>query len=158
MTEIASFTELEDLAEVGMQAFKELDSEQQAPELLAQICKLLGVMWAHRGQFRKSVGYLTQAHEIVTEQKPENIGEKSWANTNLGNCISSLNRYDEALGLHEKAEMFRIKDGHLSEPGAIDNQNIGRTLQFLGRLEEAKVRLNKALKQFASSENFAMIA
>lgn len=158
MTEIASFVELEDIAEVGMQAFKALDEEKQDPELLAQFSKLLGVMWAHRGQFRNSEGYLKQVLSILMTQKEENLGEESWANTNLANCISSLNRYDEALVLHKEAERLRIENEQLSEAAAVDNQNIGRTLRFLGRFEEAQSRLKQTLKQLTGSKNWAMIA
>ncbi|KUJ17107.1 uncharacterized protein LY89DRAFT_782305 [Mollisia scopiformis] len=175
MMEIASFTELEDVAAVATQAFKALDTQKQDSELSAKLSNLSGVMWAHRGQFRKSEEYLKRALAIRTEQKPDNLDEKSWAYTDLGNCVSSLNRHDEALRLHEKAEELRrlstdqladrftslelrIEDGRLSESTAVGNQNIGRTLRFLGRLEDAHARLKLAMGQLKVSENFAMIA
>lgn len=158
MTEIASFTELEDVARMSIEAFNSLDHLQQDPELHAFCFNLSGVMWAHRGQFQKSKSNLLQSLDIRTNQVPVNLDSLSWANTDLGNCISSLNEYAEALILHERAEKIRIEDGRLSDATAVGNQNIGRTLYFLGRFEEAHARLNQAMSQLAGSENWGMVA
>lgn len=158
MTEIASFTELEDVAQVAKEAFDSLDPINKHPELHAFCFNLFGVMWAHRGQFQKSKPNLLQALDIRTNQVPVNLDSLSWANTDLGNCVSSMNENEEALVLHEAAEKLRIQDGRLSEATAVGNQNIGRTLYFFGRFEEAHARLSQALLQLADSENWGMVA
>lgn len=158
MIETAYFSELEDVAGVAIQAFGALDPSQKRPVLHAYCFNLSGVMWAHRGQFQKAIGNLETALAVRKNQMAEDLDALSWAYTDLGNCTSSLNRHEEALALHETAEKLRIEDGRLSEATAVGNQNIGRTLYFLGRFAEAHDRLSQALVQLANSENWAMVA
>jgi tetratricopeptide (TPR) repeat protein len=79
----------------------------------------------------------------------------------LGNLLSSAGKHDEALALELEAEETRKKipndDDAIKSTGVI-HQNIARCHTWLGQFEEAKNRLEIAIKQFEGSENWAMLA
>ena len=158
MIEIASFPELEDVAEVAKEAVESLQSEKKDDELIARMYNLLGQMWAHRGEFRVAEGYLKQSLDVRNQQKPTDLEQKSWANNDIALSISSLNRHQEALHYYEVAEKLRADAGGLLEFGGIGDQNIGRTFKFLGRLDDANTRFHKIWEQFGKTTNWLQIA
>lgn len=157
MIETAYFSKLADVSCVDIQAFRALYPRQKQSALHAYCYNIAGVMWVHKGQFQKVIVNLQTALTVRKNDTVKNIDAPSWAYTDLGNCTSSLSKHAEALIMHETAEKLRIKDRRLSQATAVGNQNIGRTLYFLGRFAEAHDRLEQTFIQLTNSKNWAMV-
>jgi tetratricopeptide (TPR) repeat protein len=119
------------------------------------------VSWAHRGDFNVARSYLNQAHQNFASLDPPQCLPLSWSETNLGNVTASLGLYDESLEWHLKAQASRHKASSgdtldTSTADAVGNQNLGRIYWLLGRFEEARIALMKAIEM--SSTKRAMLS
>jgi tetratricopeptide (TPR) repeat protein len=161
LIETANYEELVEVVEVATSAFAKLEPGQQEPALLAAISTQAGVSCGHRGDFANGERYLMQAHGSYTKQDPPEFFLLSWNQTNIGNALASLSRYQESLGWHLRAQVSRGRAETGDSSGkrnaeAVGKQNLGRGFWLLGRYSEARDALDNAIK--LSSENQAMLS
>lgn len=147
---------------VADSSFCLLSPEIRDSELEAGITTPAGLMWAHRGQFERSEELLKKTYTLQTGVNPPDPASLSGTELNLANVITARGRYDEILEWQhaslESARLAAKKTCPAPRPGGVLCQNIGRTLVYLGRHQEAHVWLGYAIREFTESSNGAMLA
>ncbi len=66
-------------------------------DILADICAMTGLMWAHRGFLEKATIKQKQAHDIRARAKPLDRLELSWTEIKLGNLAGCKGHYEGML-------------------------------------------------------------
>ena len=147
---------------VANSSIDSLSIEVRDLELEADIYTPAGLMWAHGGKFEHSEELLRKMYNLKKGIDPPDSASLSTAELNLANVMTAMGRYDEALGWQhlslESARLAAKKTCSAPRPGPVLCQNIGRTLVYQGRHQEAHVWLGYAIRDFMNSSNGAMLA
>lgn len=162
MLEQASYEELEDVLTVARSSIDSLSVDIDNFELEVGIGTPAGLMWAHRGQFEYSQQILMKIYTLIKGTNPPDPASRSSTELNLANVMAAMGRNDEALEWQylslESARLAAKQACPVPRPGPVLCQNIGRTLVYQGRYQEAHVWLDYAENSFADSSNDAMLA
>lgn len=119
-------------------------------------------MWAHQGFFEKAEPFLREAYSLRLGIVPQSLLSVSWNEVNLGNIIGSMGRYEESLEFQLSALRHRqISAGEISmamREHAVLYQNIGRSMFWVGRYQEAHIWCHMAISLLPESQNWGMLA
>ncbi len=122
---------------------KEILGEEHS--LVAQTYHNIGVVYQEKGDFREALDNYVKALYLY-RQSQENPNTYEIASTleNIGSLYMLQNNYQEALAYHEEAlEMNEKLFGYNNPEIADDLLNLSRTLIALGKLDQARVYLEK---------------
>ena len=108
---------------------------------------MLGIVQLAQDEYDLAEDHFTDALDIATDLQ-DTVQMASMYN-NLGGIYLSIKKYKKALNYYQNSLS-------LSDPAASNTStkmNIGNTLKFLGRYEEARTLLLEGVKEFAKTED-----
>lgn len=158
LCELGLYEELHEMLDVAFAAYEKLAPQEQDTLILADLERHRSTEWLQRGDFQLSDMHMKKSIDLY-EHCPVQFPTLFLAPYNhMANVAASANRYSESLQWQAKVESVSVQ---LVEDAmkrtALTNCNTGRALWLIGRTPEAKERLEKAIEQYKSSENWAML-
>ena len=115
-------------------------------------------MWAFRGQFKLALTSLLTAHRLKLSESPVDLCNICWIEDNLATIYGCLGDFDTAVMW---AQRSRVTWERWTESKGIEFKcppllelTHGRILVYSGKLDEARIFLNKALNGFLAAVPF----
>src|SRR3972149_7113426 len=130
-----------------LQIAHENDYKNDQPKLLSDIYNYLAKFYWYLANLEKAEKYINESLKLI-EDKPRiyKLAINS-RQSNLALVYKDLGRYEEAVGLLDKALKSDIKNFGENHPTSVRIQsNLALVYKDLGRYEEAAILLEKALK------------